>query len=247
MCWGSCSTAAVSPTIFMAMRMAITDSPRAAVVIPHRDDLMRLRICLSALLAQPEAAMVEILVIDNGSVMPASCLAAEFPAVRFLSEHGPGAACARNHGVAESRAPLLVFTDSDCRPAADWLRQALELGMVSTGGVVAGEVRLSRKIGGAAAEAVDFLLGFDIRRYVCSLGFGVTANLLIPRAIFDVVGGFRPGLPEDRDWCERAARLGYRTRFAPDLIVHHPCRSSTADLRCKWRRITREGFARHCD
>jgi GT2 family glycosyltransferase len=34
------------------------------------------------------------------------------------------------------------------------------------------------------------------------LGFSVTASMFVRRSVFEEVGGFRNGIPEDRDWCE---------------------------------------------
>ncbi|TGD41038.1 glycosyltransferase family 2 protein, partial [Pseudotabrizicola sediminis] len=49
---------------------------------------------------------------------------ATLPGVRIVTEAAKGAAIARNRGVAETRAEILVFLDSDCLPAADWLTAA---------------------------------------------------------------------------------------------------------------------------
>jgi GT2 family glycosyltransferase len=56
--------------------------------------------------------------------------------------------------------------------------------------------------------------------------------------VFDAVGGFENGVPEDKDWCERAGRQGYRIRFAPKSIVGHPARRTMPELKRKWLRLT---------
>ena len=48
------------------------------------------------------------------------------------------------------------------------------------------------------------------------------------------------GVPEDKDWCMRAVRKGYRIRFAPKSIVGHPARRTMPELKRKWRRLTLE-------
>jgi GT2 family glycosyltransferase len=91
-----------------------------------------------------------------------------------------------------------------------------------------------------AAEAFESVFAFHNERYVRDLGFTVTASMFVWRSVFDAVGGFENGVPEDKDWCERAGRQGYRIRFAPKSIVGHPARRTMPELKRKWRRLTLE-------
>lgn len=98
------------------------DAPRASVVIPthaRRDSLLRV---LRALGEQHvPAGTFEALVICDGDVdgSAAACraLSAALPyALRVLEQPNQGPAVARNRGVAEARAPLIVFIDDDVVP-----------------------------------------------------------------------------------------------------------------------------------
>ena len=215
---------------------------RAAVIIPHRNDPIRLTRCLDALVADIPAG-VEIVVVDNGSTAMPEGFAASFPEVRFLSEPQPGAAHARNRGVAETTAERLFFVDCDCVPSPGWIDAALREGPKAD--IVGGRVALfdetpRRRSGAQAFEAV---FAFDNRRYVEEENFSVTANLLTTRAVFDAVGPFRDGVSEDKDWCQRATRLGYGIAYADDLSVAHPTRADWAALVRKWHRLTEEGHS----
>jgi GT2 family glycosyltransferase len=64
--------------------------------------------------------------------------------------------------------------------------------------------------------------------------------MFVWRSVFDAVGEFVNGVPEDLDWCRRAQLRGYRIRFAPKSIVGHPARRTMPELRLKWRRLTLE-------
>ncbi len=90
------------------------------------------------------------------------------------------------------------------------------------------------------AEAFESVFAFRNERYVNDLGFTVTASMFVWRSVFDAVGGFKNGVPEDKDWGERAQRLGFRIRFAPKSIVGHPARRTMPELKRKWRRLTLE-------
>jgi GT2 family glycosyltransferase len=60
--------------------------------------------------------------------------------------------------------------------------------------------------------------------------------------VFDAIGGFRHGLPEDTDWCRRAVAAGYVLRFAPEACVAHPARHDWSELVAKWDRLVSEKY-----
>ncbi|MHC0055465.1 glycosyltransferase family 2 protein [Actibacterium sp. D379-3] len=228
--------------------MAIPDpQPRAAVIIPHYNDVARLTRCLAALMVPDGASArdgVDIVVVDNGSTEPLGPVRAAHPGIRFVTEPGKGAALARNRGVAETTAPRLYFLDADCVPAPDWLATAHRV--AEQADIVGGRVDVFDETPAprSGAEAFEAVFAFRCRDYVEAEGFSVTANMLTRRDVFNATGEFRNGLPEDRDWCLRARDLGYSIAYADDLAVAHPSRSDWDALRRKWLRLTREAFAR---
>jgi GT2 family glycosyltransferase len=151
-----------------------------------------------------------------------------------------GAGPARNVGVRASRGDALAFIDSDCRPDERWLEEGLaELRHADIAG---GHVDVLVEDPGrmTAAEAFESVFAFRNERYVKELKFTVTASMFVWRSVFDAVGDFINSVPEDKDWCERAWRQGYRIRFAPKSIVGHPARRTMEELKRKWRRLTLE-------
>lgn len=221
--------------------------PTISVVVPHYDDLDNLRACLVALKDQSlPSEDYEVVVADNGS--PAGEAAVRqccegLARVVFAPERG--AAPARNAGVAASRGRVLAFTDSDCRPARDFLRQGLEALQRCdfAGGAMEVSVRDPRQV--TPAEAFELVFAFRNDVNVTRKGFSVTANLFLPKEVFQAVGPFRSGAPEDMDWCARARRLGYRIGYAPGAVVVHPARHSWPELARKWRRLTGEFYILH--
>ncbi|MFX0547402.1 glycosyltransferase family 2 protein [Roseovarius sp. S1116L3] len=215
--------------------------PEIAIIIPHYNDVMRLERCLAALM-ENELCGCEVLVVDNGSSQSLAATEAKFPGIRFALERQKGAAAARNRGVAETRAPCLMFIDADCLPAHDW---------VAVGRAVAGRADL---VGGrvevfdetppprSGAEAFEAVFAFDFRQYIEVQGFSGTGNLITRRDVFEDVGPFRGGVSEDRDWSFRATAKGYRLVYEDSLRVGHPSRQDWPALRGKWRRITQEMF-----
>ena len=68
------------------------------------------------------ASEYEIVFVDDGSSDETAAIVSRYPAVRLLKlgvNRGPAAA--RNAGLREARGDIILFTDADCAPAADWV------------------------------------------------------------------------------------------------------------------------------
>lgn len=213
--------------------------PDAAVIIPHYNDTVRLERCLAALTAG-DLRGVDILVVDNGSNQSLSGLQKAFPMVRFLIEPEKGAAAARNRGVRETTAPVLIFIDADCLPAPDWLDMARHV--QPRGDLIGGRVDVFDETPPprSGAEAFEAVFAFNFRNYIEVQGFTGAGNLVTRRDVFEDVGDFVNGVSEDRDWSMRAVAKGYQLIYEDGLVVSHPSRSDWAALRHKWHRMTRE-------
>jgi len=213
-----------------------------SVVVPHLDDYDNLDACLTLLEAQTfPAERTEIIVADNGSARGIEAVRRIVGARgRVIEVAERGAGPARNAGVRASRGEAIAFIDSDCRPDRRWLEEGLaELKLADfVGGRVDVLVEDRRRM--TAAEAFESVFAFRNERYVKKLNFTVTASMFVWRSVFDAVGGFVNGVPEDKDWCVRARRQGYRIRFAPNSITGHPARRTMPELKRKWRRLVLE-------
>ena len=215
-----------------------------SVIVPHLDDYDNLNTCLSLLEAQSyPRTRTEIIVADNGSSRGIDAVRSIVGNCgRVIEVATRGAGPARNAGVSASMGEALAFLDSDCRPDPHWLEEGLA--ELERGDFVGGRVDISvtdpQRM--TAAEAFESVFAFRNERYVKELGFTVTASMFVWRSVFDSVGGFENGVPEDRDWCLRAGRMGYRIRYAPKSLVAHPARRTMPDLKRKWRRLTLESF-----
>ena len=213
-----------------------------SVIVPHYNDPAGLDACLSALTAQivpPD----EIVVADNNSPQGEAEIARIVAGrARLVVVTEKGAGPARNGGVAASRGQILAFTDSDCIPEPVWLAEGLaKLDQFDLVGgamtvLVADEAQMT------PVEAFERVFAFDNRYYVEQKGFSVTANLFTRREVFDAVGGFRVGVPEDLDWCHRAREAGYRIGYAPEAMVGHPARRTWNEIIRKWARLNEEAF-----
>lgn len=201
----------------------------ASVIIPAHDAAATLPRTLAALAAQEVDGEFEVIVVDDGSSDETAALAEAAGArvVRHERPVGPGAS--RNAGAAVARADALAFTDADCAPAPGWLAAGLRA--LGDAGLVQGRVE----------PRPDVPLGpYDKTLWVTApWGLFESANLFVRREVFEQVGGFGDGLlelagahfGEDVIFGWSARRLGVRTAFCPEALVHHEVfRRSAADF-----------------
>jgi glycosyltransferase involved in cell wall biosynthesis len=227
--------------------------PEVAVVVPTRDRPGPLAACLEALERQSARAF-EVVVVDDGS-LDAGAVARVVdasPRARLVRGAGRGPAAARNLGAVAARAPVLCFTDDDCRPGPGWVA-ALAARIRGGAAVVAGPTRNGRPDDayGAASQAItNHLTRASFDPVTGRVAFAPTSNLAcraeVHRALpFDEDYPLAAG--EDREWCDRLADQGIPLVFEPWAWVEH---DQDLSLRRFWRQQERYGrgafrFHRH--
>jgi GT2 family glycosyltransferase len=219
-------------------------APAISVVIPTYRRETRLAFTLDALAAQtlPRDRFEVIVVRDSAD----GALTAPPPGleVRFLTLPGPGPAMRRNHGWRQARAPLVAFTDDDCRPAPDWLERLLEASGEDDA-ILEGRTEPD-------PDEVHLLHGMARSMQVISADrWYPTCNLAYPRSLLERLGGFDEELAffgEDTDLGLRAERLGARLTYVDEAVVWHAVhvRSPRLALRDATQRHTESAvIARH--
>jgi GT2 family glycosyltransferase len=115
----------------------------------------------------------------------------------------------RNRAWRAATSELILFTDDDCRPPADWLERALEAARRHPGAVVQGSTApdLEETVIGQHAAHVHTVSIWPPQPW------GQSCNILYPRSVLEAVGGFPEDLwlGEDTALAEMA-RAGRRVR-----------------------------------
>lgn len=215
--------------------------PRVSVIIPTYRDWVRCFECLEALRNQTvDANVFEIIIVNNDPSDPCPDPDRLANNVSVIDEEAPGSYAARNTGVAASSGAILAFTDSDCRPAPSWLEASIAAIEANNGHVrVTGPIHIFRPEGcGELAFLYDRKFAFN-QSSAKRFEHAVTANLVVPRAVFDRVGYFNARMLSggDYEWDGRAAKVGVPLVFDNHAAVHHPSRRSVAELSVKARRV----------
>lgn len=219
-------------------------SPSVSIIVPHYNDLENLLICIESVCRQRGfGAACELLIVDNNSSVDISAALQKLGSRgRILTITERGAHAARNGGVAEARGEVLAFIDSDCVAGPGWLEHGLKA--LNSADIVTGRINVTVESSACltGAEAFERVFAFDNQRYVEQENFAATASLFVRKSDFERVGGFRPNVSEDKEWCWRAARHGLKLRYFEDVVISHPARRSWAELKRKWQRLGEQTY-----
>lgn len=216
--------------------------PLASVVIPSGRGA-RLGFALESLAAQTlDLEAFEVVVVRDPRA-PAPPQVPEGLRLSYLHADVAGnIAHLRNRGCGAARAPLVVFTDDDCRAHPDWLKRLL---------AAAGEGRTLVQ-GRTEPDPAEVHLLHGLARSQRIVGpspFFQTCNLLYPRALIEELGGFDEhfgSLGEDADLAYRALAAGAVLRYVDDAVVWHGVipRTLSAAMKEAWRRDTMPSLVR---
>lgn len=212
-----------------------------SVIVPTYHDWERLQLCLDALERQTyPKRKFEIIVVNNdpnekppsGLVLPYNC--------HLLEESIPGSYAARNKGASAAVGDVLSFTDSDCIPQTNWIRQIAEY-YANNNGILSGHVEMFSTLSNTKLnfpESYDYIFGINQSLYARH-NTAATANLSITAREFFINNGFKSDMFSggDIDFCHRARRKGIKFNYCEKVIVRHPLRCSIESLIVKARRV----------
>ncbi len=200
------------------------------VIIAARNEAAMLGECLQALQKQDyPAEQVTIFVVDNGSSDDTSKVAAHY-GCRVLSHPQPGAAGARNLGVAAGSGDLLAFLDAHCVVSTGWIRQMADtLGDADVGACQGAIVsrgldsRVDAYVTSSARLSNEGVLDDTVRAKYNLYPWILSGNSMVRRDVFTSIGGFNPHLSacEDVDLGWRIVLAGFRLVYANSAVATH--------------------------
>jgi glycosyltransferase involved in cell wall biosynthesis len=156
---------------------------------------------------------IEVIVVDDGSTDNSLEVLEQYrDRIKIVEQENSGVCVARNRGVAESKGEYIAFLDAD----DVWLPEKIEkqvkkfeseidMGLVHVGVIdinASGE-KLATHLNGMEGDVAGELIMFE-RAVILGGGSGV----MIPRRVFDDVGGFDESLSTSADW-DLYFRIGF--------------------------------------
>lgn len=201
--------------------------PQIAVVVPSHDRPLRLRELLNALAEQtltPDA--FEVIVGHDSSgretaeLLAGHRLALEGRLRSVASEPGTAAPGRnRNRAWRLARAPLIAFTDDDCRPPPEWLERCLAAALASPGAIVQGATRPDPR----EQEVLDRAAWAHTQSIWPPRPWAQACNIVYPRAVLEACAGFPEDMlvGEDTALAETARARGVDYVGAPEAVTYH--------------------------
>ena len=188
-----------------------TPSPVISVVIPVWNEESTIQETLKALPSEPEAAGVEVIVVDGGS-RDATVERAR-PFARVLSAPR-GRACQMNAGAEAARGEVLLFLHADTRLPFEAFHLVRET--LTDPDCAGGAFRCSLDRKGALYRLISLLS--NLRARWLGVIYGDQAPF-VRRTVFEALGGFRDmEILEDGDFTLRMRKAG-RVRLLPAAVV----------------------------
>jgi GT2 family glycosyltransferase len=210
-------------------------NPAISVIVATRNRPEHLASCIASILANTEIEF-ELLVVDQSDTNAGRESVEKLrpdSRLRWIETNTRGLSASRNIGVAMARAPIIAFTDDDCRVPSDWVKNILTMFLndpdlsLLFGAVVLRPEDVSQGFAAAFAPA-----GFrELQHKLPDMRspWGIGANMAIRRDAFDLIGTFDPFLGagtvffagEEIDMIIRALTAGLKVVETPHSPVLH--------------------------
>ncbi|MCZ2340525.1 MAG: glycosyltransferase family 2 protein [Bacteroidales bacterium] len=218
--------------------------PLVSVIIPNKDHPEMLRRCVDSL-AKSSYAHYELIVVENGSQQPETHAyyreIQKQPHIRVIEWTQPfNYAAVNNFAARQAQGELVLFLNNDIESInPDWLEALVKLAIQPGVGAVGAKLYYADDtiqhagivvgMGGVAGHAhLNFprTAPGHMQRLVYTQNVAAVtgACLLMPKSVFDAVGGFDEGFVlafNDVDLCLAVLAKGYRVVWTPDAELYH--------------------------
>jgi GT2 family glycosyltransferase len=209
--------------------------PLVSVIICTYNRAQQLERTLRALSLQSFAPeMYEVIIVNDGSDDTTQDVGDAWSKhilrMKYMANtHNKGGSFSANRGVQSSLGEHILFTDDDCIPDEDWIKQMSQ--NLEKYPIVAGSINSSRshffRLCHNISQFHPFMPGHNRKK----IDFIAGANMGFRRTDLMKLGKFRGSMAQDTDMILRAREKGYEIRFVKEAIVlHDPERDAFSDI-----------------
>ena len=197
----------------------------ASVIIPAYNSKKSIRACIEALKNQDFTGSFEIIVVDDGSG-DSTAKIAESSGAKVLRQENAGPAKARNLGAKKAGGEMLVFTDADCVPGKNWLREMLKPFSGEKIAGVQGAYRTRQESLVARFAQAEIEERYErMKRFSERLDWIGSYSAAYRKKDFFEAGGFDESFPkasgEDPELSFKMHKAGKKLVFNPKAVVFH--------------------------
>lgn len=198
-----------------------------SVIIPTYNGRSRIKNTLDALFSQDFSGEFEIIVVDDGSTDNTEDYVRECnEKIKVIYQPNQGPAVARNLGAHNAAGEIILFTDDDCIPQADWLREMLRpFGEDPDIVGVKGRYRTEQRSPVARFVQLEYEDKYDYMLKEKYIDFIDTYSAAFKRSVFMEAGGYDTEFPvpcaEDAELSYRLWKKNYKMVYNPKAVVTH--------------------------
>jgi GT2 family glycosyltransferase/glycosyltransferase involved in cell wall biosynthesis len=235
-----------------------------SIIIPVFDQFRFTQACLASLQEHQGTERFEVIIVDDCSTDVTAEAVPRMPGVIYLrNERNSGFIASCNRGAKKARGKYLVFLNNDTLVMGGWLSALLDtFSQEPQAGIVGSKLvypdgRLQEAGGIIWRDASGWNYGKSDDpgkpeyNYLREVDYCSAAALMIPKALFQSVGGFDPryvpAYYEDTDLAFKVRRAGYKVLYQPlSEVIHYEGATGGTDLSTgtkKHQDINRSTFA----
>jgi O-antigen biosynthesis protein len=243
---------------------AFPDSVDISIIIPVFNQLRFTEACLASIQEHPDEQSIEVIVVDDCSRDNTREVLGKVPGVVYLrNENNVGFVASCNYGASRARGKYLLFLNNDTLVKPGWLSALLEtFELEPQAGLVGSKLvypdgRLQEAGGIIWRDGSGWNRGkFDYAykpeyNYLREVDYCSAACLIIPKRLFEQVGGFdnryAPGYYEDTDLAFRIREAGFKVLYQPlSEVIHYEGATGGTDLSVgakKYQQVNKNTFA----
>jgi GT2 family glycosyltransferase/glycosyltransferase involved in cell wall biosynthesis len=247
------------------IEFGVHEEVEISIIIPVFNQLHFTRACLASLQDHQGTERFEVIVVDDCSTDSTQEVLPRVPGIVYLrnaTNSGFIASC--NYGAEKARGKYLVFLNNDTLVTDGWLTALIDtFGEQQQAGIVGSKLIYPD---GCLQEAGGIIWrdasGWNYGRsddpakpeynYLREVDYCSAAALMIPKSLFQTVGGFdsryAPAYYEDADLAFKVRRAGYKVLYQPlSEVIHYEGATGGTDLSAgakKHQEINRSTFAK---
>jgi len=166
---------------------------KISVVVPVYNSEIYIESCIKALLSQNYPVNhYEIIMVDNNSQDCSREIIRRYPDITYLKQNKQGSYAARNKGILHAKGKIIAFTDADCEPSVDWLRNIEDAFRHPEIGVILGRNQFA-----SDSHILSMLSSYENAKAAYAFSnadktvyYGYTNNMATRKKLFNTVGPF---------------------------------------------------------